>query len=596
MALLRDAGPALIVDRDAERREIVAWYRDLLERTTPPTGLRYEPVKIGPTWQHDGTGWVLPEATIGWDFLAWTGMWLTHRRKPWAYTPEQARFLLWFFAVDQRLQFTYHSAVLQRLKGWGKDPMAASLSAGYLVGPVVPYAWDGDRPLSRDEPDAWVQIAAVNITQTQNTMKLFPGLIPQETRDYYGIQIGKQNVWALGDTRQIQAVTSSPMAIEGGRPKLIVRNEGQNWNASNGGHDMAGAIEGNATKAEIGAPARVLDICNAYRVGEDSVAERTRIGWEKTQADLESDPDELHADFGLMYDSLEAPPDAPLTAEAAPEVVEAVRGDAIWLDARGRIVDSILNPTNTPSESRRKWYNQVAAEEDAWTTPQLWAALKDTTKTIEPLDEVVMFLDASKADDATGLVLCRVSDGHVVTLGMWQRPPALRGEQAKAWLVPREKVDAAVQAAREKYTVVGFFVDPSHSLEDETANRYWDALCDKWHREMKATLRVWALPGKNGHSVMFDMTRHENHKKFVEAVAVVEQEILDEAFTHDGDSRMRLHVQNAIRTLTKAGWSIGKNPSKRRRKIDLAVCMIGARMVQRIYLNDRKSKKGGWAW
>jgi hypothetical protein len=114
-------------------------------------------------------------------------------------------------------------------------------------------------------------------------MKLFPSLISPEARRHYGIQVGKRTCTASGDTRQIQAVTASPLAIEGGRPTLIIRNETQNWNASNGGHDMAGAIEGNAAKSEGGA-ARMLDICNAYRPGEDSVGQRVREGWDATQA------------------------------------------------------------------------------------------------------------------------------------------------------------------------------------------------------------------------------------------------------------------------------------------------------------------------
>ena len=46
----------------------------------------------------------------------------------------------------------------------------------------------------------------------------------------------------IGAYPEIEAVTASPAAIEGGRPKFIIRNETQNWDASNGGHDMAGAI------------------------------------------------------------------------------------------------------------------------------------------------------------------------------------------------------------------------------------------------------------------------------------------------------------------------------------------------------------------
>lgn len=601
MARARDAGPALIVSREAEKREIVAWYRDLLDRSTPPEGLLWEPVKVGPTWQWSESGWLLPEATLGWDFLAWTGLWLRGKRGPWAYTAEQARFLLHFFAVEHDGQFTSHSGVLQRLKGWGKDPLAATVSVGYMVGPVVFDYWAGDRPVGRDEPDSWVQLTAVSQDQTKNTMKLMPGLIPAETRLHYGIQVGKTNIWALGDTRQIEAVTASPLALEGGRGKLIVRNETQNWNSSNGGHDMAGVIEGNAAKAEKDAPARVLDICNAYRPGEDSVGERTRIAWEATQGDVDAEDEHdrpKFMDFGLLYDSLEAPPDAPLNAQHAVEVVEAVRGDAVWLDAKGRILKSILNPANPPSESRRKWYNQITAAEDAWVTPQQIDDPKVCRPdlVVEPGEEVVLFLDCSKSDDATALMGCRISDGHLFTVGMWQRPPAARGEMAKQWLAPREKVDASVQAARERYKVVGFFGDPSHVLDDETVDRYWDAMFDKWHREMRTSLRVWAKPGKDqGHAVMFDMTNLENQKRFVEALGITEADIEARALTWDGDARLRTHFLNARRQPTRAGMSIAKEHRESRKKIDLAICAVGARMVRRAYLNSR-TKKGGRVW
>lgn len=600
MARPRDAGPALIVSREAERREIVDWYRDLLDRTVPPEGLRWDPVRVGPTWQWSpDSGWALPEATLGWDFLAWTGMWLTFRRKPWAYTPEQARFLLWFFSVEPDGQFTSHSAVLQRLKGWGKDPLAATVSVGFMVGPVQFDHWDGDRPVGRDEPDAWVQVVGVSQDQTKNTMKLMPGLIPAETRAHYGIQIGKTNVWALGDTRQIEAVTASPLALEGGRGKLIVRNETQNWNSSNGGHDMAGVIEGNAAKAEVGAPARVLDICNAYRPGEDSVGERMRAAWEATQGDLDAEEEHERPkflDFGLLYDSLEAPPEAPLTADAAPEVVEAVRGDSVWLDAKGRILKSILNPANPPSESRRKWYNQITAAEDAWLTPQQWDPLARPDLSIEPGEEVALFLDCSKSDDATGLVAARVSDGHVATVGMWQRPPMARGEAAKAWLAPREKVDAAVQSAFDRWTVVAFWGDPSHVLDDESMDRYWDGLFDEWHRRYRRKLRAWAKPGQqNGHAVMFDMALLENQKRFIEALGQVEADVDAKTLSHDGDARLRTHVLNARRQPTRAGMSIAKEHRESRKKIDLAVCAVGARMARRAYLNSRKSR-GGAVW
>lgn len=589
MARLLSAAPAFIKNRSDEADEIKRWYREQLRDTLPPIGLMWEPVRIGPTWQHDGQGWVLPERSMGWEALAFAGQWLRHKGKPWRYTMEQARFLLWFHALDESGQNEFHSAVLQRLKGWGKDPFAAVVSTTVLVGDVEFDHWDGDEPVGRQVTESWVQIAAVSQDQTKNTMKIFPGLIPAETRRHFGIQIGKQNVWARGDSAQIEAVTASPLALEGGRPKLVIRAETQNWNSSNGGHDMAGAMEGNAAKSEKGTPARILDICNAYRPGEDSVGQRQREAWDDTQGE-----DAKSMEFGLLYDSLEAPPEAPLTVDAAPDVVEAVRGDSVWLDAHGRILKSILNPLNSPSESRRKWYNQVTAAEDAWTEPNEFDPLKDDAITVEPGEEIAMFLDCSKSDDATGLVGVRMSDGHVFTLGMWQKPPGKRGE---GWLAPREEVDGVVAHTFDTYRVVAFFGDPSHTLDDETMDSYWDPLFDKWHREYRGRLKLWAsgTKGGKGHAVMFDMTDRSNSKAIAEAVSFTLEEIRSGQFTHDGDARLRRHVLNARRYPVAGFVSIAKDRADSKNKIDLAVCMVGARMARRRVLNSGK-KQGGRVW
>lgn len=590
--------PSLITSREAERREIISYYEQLIDRARPPAGLKYEPIRIGPTWQFSETdGWLLPELTLGWDVLAWTGQWLMSKggRAPWKYTPEQARFLLWFYAIDETGDFPYHSGALQRLKGWGKDPLAATLIPTTMCGPVHFDRFEGDRPIGREDPNAWVDVVAVSQEQTVNTMSLLPSMIGEAARRQYGFQTGKLTVWAMNDTRRARAVTSSPLTLEGGRPSLIIRNETQNWNSSNGGHEMAGVIEGNAAKRDEDTPARILDIFNAYRPGEDSVAERLRDAWEATQGDRDAEDEDERPkfiEFGLMYDSLEAPPEAPLRLDVAPAVVEAIRGDATWLSTK-RVVKSIANPQNPPSESRRKWYNQITGAEDAWQTPQTWDPLARPDVVVEPGETIVMFFDGSKSDDATALVGCRVNDGHVFTLGMWQRPPGKRGDD---WTVPREKVNATVKTTFEKYTVVAFWGDPSHTVEDETQSSFWDSLFDQWHREYKHKLRLWARTGRDaGHAVMWDMALRKNQNEFVEAVAQCEADIEAKEFSHDADARLRLHVLNARRTPTKAGMSIAKEHRESRKKVDLAVCMVGARMVRRLYLNSR-TKKGGRSW
>ena len=50
MARLPSGAPALLTNREAEKREIITWYQETLAKTVPPQGLKYEPVKIGPVW------------------------------------------------------------------------------------------------------------------------------------------------------------------------------------------------------------------------------------------------------------------------------------------------------------------------------------------------------------------------------------------------------------------------------------------------------------------------------------------------------------------------------------------------------------------
>jgi hypothetical protein len=592
MARALDAGPALHLSREAEYREIEQWYRDLLERTAPPDDLQWEPIKIGPTWQYDN-GWLLPEATLGWGFLSWTGYWLTGRGgKPWTWTPEQARFLLHYYSIDQLGDPLYHTAMLQRLKGWGKDPLAAGVSAGSLHAPIIFDHWEGDRPVGRDDPEAWTQILAVNITQTQNTMKLFPGLIPEATRQHYGIQIGKENVWSDGDRRQIQAVTNSVLAIEGSRPRQIIRAEIQNWIKGNGGHEMVEAIEGNAAKAEVDRPARILDIFNAYRPGRDSVAERARLNFDDLEVAREAG--EIIADFGVMWDSLEAPPNAPLTAKDAPAVVKSIAGDASWLDTRpnGRIVKSILNPDNSPSESRRKWYNQITGTEDAWADPRWVDAnrVKDKALHLQPGDRICMFGDGSKSGDDTGIVAVRISDGFAQTLH-WQHP--VKGE-----LVNRTQVDEAVTDAFDTYKVVAFWFDPSHAKADDSVDddRFWWPLVDGWHRRYSGRLNKKFWPTKTGaraHSVAFDMLTTPAQQLFQPAVQQLAEDLEANAAPHHGGGQLRRHMKNAKRREGRFGVSIGKENRSSARKVDLAICFVGARMIWRLIRLSQKSGAPG---
>lgn len=572
--------------------EIIRYYRELLNEPHRPPEFKYPPVHLGPTWETDEKGrFALPQRSLGWESMAWAGQRLQLKRGlPWRFTAEQARMWLWWYAVDDQGSFIFdREGIIQRLKGHGKDPWGAVYCANELVGPSRFDGWHRGKPKVVDEPDAWVQVLAVTQKQTANTMRLFPRLFTDDAKAEYGLAIGKEQIYAHGDQQYLQALTSNPDPLEGGRPTATLANETHLWKANNNGLAMYAVLERNSAKSNEGA-SRILQLSNAFEPGGDSLLERTRNAYELAQAR----PGEVLLQ-GVMYDSLEANPEAPLIDDDDPDViekvVESVRGDSVWLNVK-RIRKSVEDPRKAPSESRRFWYNQITANEESFINPLQWDPLARPELPLKDRDEIVMFFDGSKSDDATALVGVRVSDGLVVTLGLWQAPPLKR---RGTWTSPRALVNQRVRAVMKQYKVVAFFADPSHTREDGTLDRYWQPLVDEWHRDFGKQLLVWAQPGK--HAVSFDMSnRHGEGKKFVEAAERFVEDVDNGDLLHDGNPELARHVKNARRFPTQHGVSLMKDGPESPRKIDLAVCAVGARMLWVLILNLAGKRKSGTVW
>ncbi|HET8537108.1 MAG TPA: hypothetical protein VFL73_08005, partial [Solirubrobacteraceae bacterium] len=267
-------------------------------------------------------------------------------------------------------------------------------------------------------------------------------------------------------------------------------------------------------------------------------------------------------------------------------VVESIRGDSVWLNPK-RIVKSIADPRNSPSESRRKWYNQITAAEDAWADPNHIRAAR-TSERLQPDDKVVLFGDGAKSDDATGLIAVRVSDGLAQVLHV-QQPK-------KGKIVDRGAVDHAVVEAFDTYKVVAFWFDPSHAKDDDAEgdNRFWWPLCDEWSTRYGRRLKCWPVKtGNRTHAVAFDMLTPSNQQTFVAGCEQVLTELESGEVRFTASAWLEEHLRNAKRAPGKHGVSVRKEHRESRHKIDLAVCLIGARTLRRIYLLSQKKGTPG---
>lgn len=525
------------------------------------------PVAIGPTWRKDEAGaWVLPEHTLGWEIAGWCAEYL---RSPnggrWKFTNEQLRFLLWWYAVDENGVWLYESGVLQRCKGWGKDPLLAAISLVEFVGPCRFSHWGPDgQPVAKPEENPWVSLMAVSAEQNKNTLRAFPGLVSEQLKKDYGVKPGIELWRALGGRAHLESVTSNYRSAEGNRTTFTVLNETHHWVSGNGGHDMYLTAHGNTTKI---AGARQLAITNAFLPGEDSVAERMRQTYEWIE-------EGRAVDANFLYDSLEANPAAPLHGPLVPYVLKGVVGDAHWLDIAGTVKAINLSHIST-QRSRRMYYNQIVASEEALHGPETWDPLRIEGATLERGDEVTLGFDGGKSDDATALIAIRISDMCAFKLGVWEAPPGV-----KEWEVDRRAVDSAVHMAFSTYDVVGFYADVF----------LWESYIDSWADAYGEGLLVKSSL-KN--PVAWDM--RGGGDKVTRAHERLMQTIFDGMLKHDGDQTLRRHVLNAQRRDNKHGVSFDKESRDSPRKVDAyAALMLAheAAVQYRIAGKERKVRTG----
>ena len=594
---------------------------------------------IGRAWQeHPGwkpgdpweDRWVYPEdegyQTLGWQIIEWAHTYLGSPGGPGRLrlTPEQQRILLWFYAFDPETQDpVYREMCLVRSKGWGKDPFAAVMCAIEFVGPCRLGGWDADgEPVAIPHFNPRVQLSAVSKDQNTNTASLFPVLMDQEFKDLFKVNLGVELSYAQDRKCTLEVITSNYRTQEGARPSFVIENEIHHWTPTMNGFDLHAVLGRNLEKRGHADPwARRVMITNAYRPSEESVARMVREGWEDGQAGRAVDTGTL------LYDSIEVRSDVPLVppeehrtdvdGEGNPKasvedrvkwlakLLHEIRGDSFWLYPE-QTARSILSPQNKDSwaDSRRFYFNQITATEEAWLDRQdIRAAIDEEVayqrrnassdldnyevgwSKVSPSDPVVLFFDGSKSDDATGLVGCRVEDGYVFTVGVWQRPKNLVDEEKERWRVDRSKVDAQLRRAMARFNVVAFFADPSHAKDDSDYTPYWDSLLDEWHRDFSDRLEPWATNGQGGrkHSIMWDMTSPQRTAQFVEAAQKTVDDFQSLDIKIDGHPALVAHLTNAQeREYEKNGITLGKESRFSSRKIDLAVCLVGARMLARI--------------
>lgn len=213
----------------------------------------------------------LPKFTLGYEALAWAAKYLRHPNgiragKAWQFTREQARFVLWFYALDENGRWLFHHGARRLAKGSGKSPFAAVMALIELLAPVRFDHWSPDVPggvVGKPVSMPWVQIAAVSLDQTENTMRMVramasPANAPALHRDY-SLDVGKTQIFVQPEGK-LEVITSSAATAEGAESTFVIGDELEHWTPSNGGAELHATLMDNLSKSG----SRMLETLNAW--------------------------------------------------------------------------------------------------------------------------------------------------------------------------------------------------------------------------------------------------------------------------------------------------------------------------------------------
>lgn len=416
-------------------------------------------------------------------------------------------------------------------KGWGKDPLLAAVSWFEACGPARFDGWDADgEPVGKPWATPWVQMVATSEDQTDNTYMPFRQMGEYGWLDDYRPDIGMTRTLLPGGGI-VEPVTSAAATREGQRVTFAPLGETWQWYAENGGHRLAATVRRNVAKMG----GATFEITNMWAKGRDSVAERTAAAAMKDKTILvelvtPQPPEPVDEQWPRLDNDREC-----LAA------IRQVYEGHDWVNPQ-RILEDVRDPDTTDDEARRFYFNQEDDAASDFVSVDDWRAMSSADTVLSDRDFIVLGFDGSTAGDATALIGCRIGDGHIFTLGVWQPSD---GET-----IDRTAVDAAVRWAFQRFTVWRMYGDPPH----------WQDYMDRWASEFGEDRVVeWWTNRRAAMGRAFE--------RFGTASA-------GRSFTHDGDSTLAEHVLNARRSEASGHLLVRKEHRKSRKKIDACIAAV----------------------
>jgi phage terminase large subunit-like protein len=212
--------------------------------------------------------------------------------------------------------------------------------------------------------------------------------------------------------------------------------------------------------------------------------------------------------------------------------------------ASWQTVDELKTRHDSPSTFSWQWARFACgvwlAVGGAWVDPHDWWASERATLELVPGDKITLGFDGSRFHDATAIVACRLSDGLLQTIKVWEAP-----EHGRDWEVPANEVDATIADTMERYKVVRAYFDPP----------LWQSEIDGWAAEYgdELVLRF-----------------HTNRSRMMAATERFRTDLASGLIMHAGDETLSRHVLNVHLREARGGYWLAKGHGH----IDAAVAAV----------------------
>lgn len=454
--------------------------------------------------------------------------------------------------------FVYRRALLVGPQKLGKGPTTAAHTLVEGVGPALfagwaarddgyacsdhgcscgwEYAYEPGEPMGMPWATPLIQITAFSEEQTGNVYDALRPMIEYGPLSDVIPKTGEGFIRLPGGGR-IDTVTASAQSRLGQRITFVPQDEVGLWTKANG---MA-KVADTQYRGLAGMGGRAALTTNAWDPAEGSVAQ---VQYESAAKDV--------------YRQFKQPPSNLSFRNKAERrrIYQFVYGEALKSHGGHIDVDSIEAEAHDLIErdlaqAERFFGNRIVAGSDAWMDPKVWDerdGRKADVPAPKPGESITIGFDGSLRDDSTALVACRVEDGHLWLLGIWECPA---DEAAAAeWEVPVTEVDAKVAEVFRTYKVERMYADPA----------YWQDIVGRWASEFgeKTVMEWWTNRDRAMAAAL---------ERFHTAATTGQ-------LSHDGGEVLARHVGNAKKKETRSGTLIRKDRPGSPRKIDAAVCAV----------------------